>query len=110
MAILKLERLRCDDPDDSVTDEVMIQANGRQVWPRSGSFSISKHTEVPLNVDIPFEGEVRIALFDEEDIGADDRLGSVLIRDNEPSGERRRRVLSQSSRYVLTYRIGRVEF
>ena len=56
-----------------------MQQDGRQVWPPSGSFSVSSGNEVPMNLKLPFVGSTRIALFDEEDIGSDDRLGSITI-------------------------------
>jgi len=105
-ALVKITKLRCVDPDDSVTDEVMIQQDGRQVWPPSGSFSVSSGNEVAMNLTLPFEDVTTIALFDEEDVGADDRLGSVQISRTEPNNvELSQEVKGSSSTYVLTYKV-----
>ncbi|MFG2477094.1 hypothetical protein [Streptomyces fagopyri] len=109
-SVLRMERLRCEDPQDSLTDEIMIQANGRQVWPPSGSFSLSTGTEVPMRVDVSFDGEVNVQLFDEEDIGPDDRLNGVIISEGDTNGPRTFDITGPDWHYILTYRVKSLEF
>lgn len=113
-ATLKIVRLRCDEPDDSLTDEVKMQQDGRQVWPNTGDgfFSMSTGNEVPIDLTLPFTDVTRISLFDDEDIGQDDRLGFVDIRRSEagPTGvslERNKPIEGQESRYTLFYKVRR---
>jgi hypothetical protein len=105
-----MERLRCEDPQDSLTDEIMIQANGRQVWPPSGFFSLSTGTEVPMRVDVPFEGEVDVELYDQEDFGPDDRLNGVVISEGDTNGPETFDITGPGSHYILTFRVKSVDF
>lgn len=109
-AVLRMDKLRCQEPQDSLTDEVMIQANGRQVWPPSGSFSLSRETEVPLRVDVPFDGEVNVQLFDEEDVGSDDRLGGVVISEGDTNGPDQFDITGPGWHYILTFRVKNLDF
>ncbi len=84
-ALVKITKLRCNYSDDTVTDEVMMQQDGRQVWPPTGYFSMSTGNEVPMDLRLVFGNATTISLFDAEDIGADDRLGSVQISRTEPN-------------------------
>ncbi|MFJ6372784.1 hypothetical protein ACIQK5_31965 [Streptomyces virginiae] len=105
VAVLTMDRLRCEDPQDSNIDEIMIQANGRQVWPFSGFFSIGAGLEVPLGVDFAFNGEVTVVLFDQEDIGSDDDLGGVVISEGDTNGSEQFDITGDDFHYVLTYRV-----
>ncbi|MFF6953985.1 hypothetical protein ACFZAD_35815 [Streptomyces iakyrus] len=107
---IRLERLRCQEPQDSLTDEVMIQVNGRQVWPPSGSFSLNRETEVGLNVQEVYEGQVDVTLFDHEDIGTDDNMGGVLIPEGDTNGSRTTEITGDGSLYILTYRTKSLSF
>lgn len=106
-AAVRIERLKCVDPNDSLTDEVKLQQDGRQVWPNTGDgyFSLSKGNEVAMNLVLTFDNATRIALFDDEDIGADDRLGSILVSRTEEGGVRSQDVVAAGSRYTVTYRV-----
>lgn len=108
--VIKMERLRCQEPQDELTDEVMIQANGKQVWPPSGSFSLSRETEVPLNVQVVYDGQVDVTLFDHEDIGTDDNLGGVIIFEGDTNGQTTTTIDGPGSNYVLTYRTKSISF
>src|ERR671923_1880004 len=106
-AAVKIERLRCVDPQDSLTDEVKMQQDGRQVWPNTGDgfFSMSTGNEVPMNLILAFDGVTRITLFDDEDFGSDDNLGSVEIFSSEAGGVRTKDIVGPGSRYTLFYRV-----
>ncbi|MFJ8078033.1 hypothetical protein ACIQ7Q_29925 [Streptomyces sp. NPDC096176] len=105
VAVLTMDRLRCEDPQDSSVDEIMIQANGRQVWPFTGFFSIGAGLEVPLGVDFAFNGEVTVVLFDQEDIGSDDDLGGVIISEGDTDGPASFNITGPGFHYILTYRV-----
>jgi hypothetical protein len=111
-AAVRIERLRCVDPDDSVTDEVKMQQDGRQVWPNTGDgfFSMSTGTEVPMDLVLTFNDSTRIALFDDEDIGSDDRLGSIIISKSEEGGVRTQDIVGEDSRYTITYKVKSLDF
>lgn len=114
-AILRIERLRCEEPQDDLTDEVKMQHNGRQVWPDTGNahFSMSRGNEVPVFLDLPFGNSetTRITLFDQEDVGTDDNLGSTDFHESEANtGVHTRQIVGPGSVYVLTYRIGKIQF
>lgn len=111
-AAVKIERLRCVEPDDSLTDEVKLQQDGRQVWPNTGDgfFSMSTGNEVPMGLVLTFQDTTRIALFDDEDFGSDDRLGSIVISKSEEGGERTQDIVASGSRYTLTYRVKSLDF
>jgi hypothetical protein len=105
---VKIEKLRCVDPQDSLTDEVKMQQDGRQVWPNTGDgfFSMSRETEVPMNLRLTFDGEsTRITLFDDEDIGSDDNLGSINIRRDESAQLHSQDIVGPGSRYTLSYKV-----
>ncbi|MEV8045014.1 hypothetical protein [Streptomyces griseoluteus] len=83
----------------------MIQANGRQVWPFTGWFSIGSGLEVPLGVDVAFTGEVTVVLYDQEDFGSDDDLGGVIISEGETNGLAQFDITGDDFHYILTYQV-----
>jgi hypothetical protein len=111
-AAVRIERLRCVDPQDSLTDEVKMQQDGRQVWPNTGDgfFSMSTGNEVGMNLVLTFHDATRITLFDDEDIGSDDNLGSVTIRRDEVGGARTQDIVGPGSRYSVTYTVQNLAF
>jgi hypothetical protein len=64
LAAVRIERIRCVEPQDSVTDEVKMQQDGHQVWPGTGDddHSISAGDEVPIEVILTFRDSTRITL------------------------------------------------
>ena len=106
---LRLLRLHCVRADDSPTDEVKMQQDGRQFWPNSGDgfFSMSTGNEVALNILRHFDGDsTTISLFDDETFGSDDRLGSATIfRSESGTGDRRKDIVGSGAHYILTYRV-----
>ncbi|MFD3547414.1 hypothetical protein ACFWUW_17740 [Streptomyces sp. NPDC058655] len=106
---MTMDKLRCEDPQDSNIDEIMIQANGMQIWPFSGFFSIGAGLEVPLGVNFAFKGEVTVVLLDQEDLGTDDDLGGVIISEGDTNGPERFDITGDDFHYVLTYRVKVVE-
>jgi hypothetical protein len=115
-AILLIDKLRCDEPQDSLTDEVSIQHNGHHVWPGTGDafFSMSKgNTAENINLQLPFGDSptTEITLFDQEDIGSDDNLGGVIIDESEAgTGPQTFQIVGPGSAYTLFYRVGRIQF
>jgi len=114
-AVLRIEKLRCEEPQDELTDEVKMQQNGHQVWPGTGDayFSMSRGNEAPMFLDLTFgdADSTRITLFDQEDLGPDDNLGSVDIHESEANtGVRTKDIVGPGSRYILTYRVGKAIF
>ncbi|MFF2778594.1 hypothetical protein ACFVU3_27200 [Streptomyces sp. NPDC058052] len=105
VAVLTMDRLRCENPQDSDFDEIMIQANGRQVWPFTGWFTIGTGLEVPIGVDVAFNGEVTVVLYDQEDFGTDDDLGGVIISEGDTDGQARFDITGGGFHYILTYRV-----
>ena len=99
-----------------MTDEVKMQQDGHQVWPGTGDafFSISKGNEVPVNVDLTFNNTTRITLFDQEDFGTDDNMGSVTFSEGEaePQGSpaRTKNIFGDGSNYLLFYKVRRFDF
>ncbi|MBF2047525.1 MAG: hypothetical protein EDM05_030420 [Leptolyngbya sp. IPPAS B-1204] len=111
-AAVKLIRLRCENPQDNLTDEVKMQQDGRQIWPNrdDGYFSISTGNEVPLNLVLAFDTVTRITLYDDEDLGSDDNLGTAEIFDYEAGGERTKDIAGPGSLYRLTYIVKTLDF
>jgi hypothetical protein len=111
-AIVRIERLRCVDPQDSLTDEVKMQQDGRQVWPNTGAgfFSMSTGNEVGMDLVLPFNDVTRITLFDDEDFGSDDNMGTVEIFKNEEGGLRTKDIVGAGSRYTLFYKVKSLDF
>ncbi|MCX5215858.1 hypothetical protein OG689_42695 [Kitasatospora sp. NBC_00240] len=109
MAILLVKKLRCVTPDDSLTDEIKLQQDGRQRWPDEGEsfFSLSKDTEVSMFLQLPFTGQTVVSLFDDETFGQDDRLGSEPFSENEAdTGEHARTFHGvHGSEYVMNYKV-----
>jgi|tagenome__1003787_1003787.scaffolds.fasta_scaffold20092742_1 hypothetical protein len=106
-----LINLHCVTTNDAVTDEVKMQQDGRQFWPNDGDgyFSISTGNTVVLNNIIrQFTGEsTTISLYDDEDFGSDDFLGSTTIPRDEGGNrmERQKHLMANGAHYVLTYRV-----
>ena len=111
-AVVRIERLRCVDPQDSLTDEVKMQQDGRQIWPNTGDgfFSMSTGNEVPIDLVLGFNDATRITLFDDEDFGPDDNLGSVEIFKSEEGGLRTKDIVGSGSRYTLFYKVKNLDF
>ncbi|MGW6917862.1 hypothetical protein ACWGB8_29165 [Kitasatospora sp. NPDC054939] len=113
VAILTIETLHCEDPNDELTDEVMLQQDGKQFWPNDdgGFFSITRGSDVTVDrtlvINGPFTG---IALFDQEDIGTDDFLGAVNILASDASPNPQSRTVeikndNKGSRYLMTFKV-----
>jgi len=106
---LKLINLHCVTTNDTVTDEVKMQQDGRQFWPNDGDgyFSISTGNDVVLGILRQFTGEsTTISLYDDEDFGDDDFLGSATISRREGDQlERRQDIMANGAHYVLTFKV-----
>ncbi|MFJ3161395.1 hypothetical protein [Streptomyces kanasensis] len=71
-------------PDDSDVDQVKLQIDGRQIWPNQddGYFSMGTDNEVPMDIEKSFRGRTVVALYDDEDVGRDSRLGEVEFEES----------------------------
>jgi hypothetical protein len=106
--LLKIIRLNCIDSDDAVTDELKLQQDGRQVWPESDGayFSVSVGNSVVLNKTLPFRDQTTITLYDAEDIGADDNLGSLYFHVHDTGNEEQTaEIRGRGSLYTMNYKI-----
>jgi hypothetical protein len=115
-AAVKLLRLKCVRPDDGGgTDEVKMQVNGVKVWPPGdpegyvemtigGTYDVNQIYQI-------VGGSIDIALYDDETIGSDDRLGSIRIFETEAGGERMKDINGSSgSLYQLFYIVKILDF
>ncbi|MGA4803632.1 hypothetical protein [Streptomyces lavendulocolor] len=94
-------------PDDSLTDEVKLQINGHQVWPNrdDGYFSMSTDNEVPMDIGEYFRGKAVVALYDDETVGTDDRLGEVEFEETSRTPGVASVYGNSGSKYELWYEI-----
>ncbi|MBX9427525.1 MULTISPECIES: hypothetical protein [Streptomyces] len=108
--VLHLTRLRCVKPDDSDVDEVKLQIDGKQVWPNEddGYFSMGTDNEVPMDIGKFFRGRTVVALYDDENVGADSRLGEVEFEETSRTPGVARIYGNSGSKYELWYEIFRV--
>ncbi|MDX2291824.1 MULTISPECIES: hypothetical protein [Streptomyces] len=112
--VLRIESLRCIKPSEEISDEVVLKRDGRRVWPGGDDgMQMTSGTEAQIGHDILFGNspEAVIVLFDQDDLGSDDNLGTVIVNENEAGiGLRTAEITTPGSRYTLTYRVGRIQF
>jgi hypothetical protein len=109
---LAIRRLKCVQPDDDLTDEVIMQQDGVQVWPPTGVHSMSTGNEISLNLDLSFNGpSTSIRLQDDEDLGLNDELGTESFFTSEHgSGLKTKDFFGEDgSHYIMTYAVGKKE-
>ncbi len=104
---VKLVRLRCNDTDDAEVDELFMLHNGARCWPPSGEFSMTRNTEVVMDLvrDFGAAESMRFSLQDEEDLGPSDSLGFLDIFRFEPNGSHERNFGSGGGSYTLSYSV-----
>ncbi|MFF5206607.1 caspase family protein [Streptosporangium sp. NPDC000396] len=103
LASLFLETLYCETPDDLGGDEPIITFNGENVWSASGMDAGDSRV---VNYRRAFSDFVIVKLYDEE-LGADDEIGTRVISSDEMGLGTRHAYFSApgGARYTLTYSV-----
>ena len=105
---VKVVKLRCNATDDDDVDELFMFHNGNRVWPPSGIFSMTKDTEVPMDIQKEFGGDesMRFSLRDDESPLGSDSLGFLDVSRFEPNGPNEKDFEGgEGGSYTLFYRV-----
>ncbi|MBT2446826.1 hypothetical protein J7F03_06995 [Streptomyces sp. ISL-43] len=113
--VLRIDSLLCERSSVDTGDEVLLRVDGDRVWPGVGerTYVLKSGQEIGLLKDVLFHtyAHVVVTLYDQDDLSADDDLGSVSIPAVEAgTGQHTRDILGPDSHYKLTYRVGKIQF
>ncbi|MGY4280769.1 hypothetical protein [Streptomyces sp. M18.1] len=121
-AILRIDSLLCVRAEEAGSDDVRIRRDGLHVWPSSGegfpmsngaSTAIANGASTAIAKDFFFgdAADTVISLWDADELGADDPLGSVTISAIEAgTGSHTKDIIGPGSHYKINYRVGTIQF
>ncbi|OIJ63715.1 hypothetical protein [Streptomyces mangrovisoli] len=72
-----------DEPDDLYVTTDSNAGADHAVWPGGSTFSAGAGAQIPLGVQLTVDGSQDVFLWDQDDVSADDLLGSVTITEDE---------------------------
>ncbi|MFE9604395.1 hypothetical protein [Streptomyces hokutonensis] len=87
-ATATLDEIVCLRPSTS-TDFCLsgvIDGADHAVWPSDSTFSAAAGAQIPLGIQLTVDGSQEVFLWDQDDVSADDLLGSVTISEDEQGG------------------------
>ena len=103
MPTLKLKTLTCYETEDVTgTDEPFIKVNGSVVW---GPVEIVGAGDAEVNVEVEFDGEATIELWEKDSWSADDLLGSTTAHAGDGSSELEARFTYDQAHYKLNFEV-----
>ncbi|WP_329446494.1 hypothetical protein [Streptomyces canus] len=75
-----------EEPDDLYITTDSNAGADHAVWPGGSTFSAAAGTQIPLGIQLRVDGSQEVFLWDQDDVSADDLLGSVTISEDEQGG------------------------
>jgi hypothetical protein len=75
-----------EEPDDLYVTTDSNAGADHAVWPGGSTFSAAAGAQIPLGIQLTVDGSQEVFLWDQDDVSADDLLGSVTISEDEQGG------------------------
>lgn len=89
MPTIRLNRIKCNVPDEIDKDEMFLKFEGEKIWPiDSKYFKIDADDKVDVNHEMEVSaGWIEIQLWDFDFVSKNDHLGSFKLKVDDTSGK-----------------------